>query len=659
MNSSKIVLNTSASFSSLRIENPKKAGPLTKESESNLKLFISNIPLINQLFTIQTMVGEGTFSKVYKAKHNQSQVDFALKCVIPTIKPSRIIPELRYLRDMGGDSNIIEIKTCLFESGYTIIVMPFFQHDRFSEYIKDMDLDEIKEYMRNLLIALKKVHSNNVIHRDIKPNNFLYNRSERKFALVDFGLAQYEADVLKASKAINRIHSTTHHHQLNNSKKHHHHKNNNVNKTIEQNHLNSLNSIKETNNLIGAAGLRTVQTANSLFKSKDKMICVRKRLLTFENDDENIFPHKIKRSKHDSPTKYRSSIFNTPSTPSTIMSSVAQSLTNSNKNAMQNMTNLQSTPTTLTTNNSNNLQPASLAPLSCFNINVVPNFNFDSISKPLTPDNSSIISIDPFKTPTKQQRSTTVLGQLQNSPNSIIPETPPKSSNRPDKKVSQLQSASLRLSKLLNSSSVTASTTTTTNTPVANATTTKSTITSKSHHKSSSNIASLSSSMSSVNLNCKCFGLDQICKICTKRNECMAPRAGTPGFRAPEVLLKHLCQTSAIDIWSVGVIFASLLTKKFPFFRNTDDMTSLAEIISIFGSERVEKAAQAIGKQLTSSEKNVPPVDLKETLTKLRGDQMQIDDSAFDLLDKLLDPNPLTRIKASDALDHSFLKRNS
>lgn len=92
---------------------------------------------------------------------------------------------------MGGDSNIIEIKTCLFASGYTIIVMPFFQHDRFSEYIKDMNLNEIKDYMKNLLVALRKVHSFGVIHRDIKPNNFLYNRIERKYALVDFGLGKH------------------------------------------------------------------------------------------------------------------------------------------------------------------------------------------------------------------------------------------------------------------------------------------------------------------------------------------------------------------------------------------------------------------------------------------------------------------------------------
>ena len=84
-------------------------------------------------------------------------------------------------------------------------------------------------------------------------------------------------------------------------------------------------------------------------------------------------------------------------------------------------------------------------------------------------------------------------------------------------------------------------------------------------------------------------------------------------------------------------------------------MTALAEIISIFGTERVQKAAQSIGKHLTFNEKIIEPVNLKETLLKLRGDQMAIDDSAFDLLDKLLDPNPMTRITAVDALNHPFL----
>lgn len=43
---------------------------------------------------------------------------------------------------------------------------------------------------------------------------------------------------------------------------------------------------------------------------------------------------------------------------------------------------------------------------------------------------------------------------------------------------------------------------------------------------------------------CYCFGKPQFCSICLARPQQTAPRAGTPGFRAPEVLLKYPSQTS-------------------------------------------------------------------------------------------------------------------
>lgn len=45
-----------------------------------------------------------------------------------------------------------------------------------------------------------------------------------------------------------------------------------------------------------------------------------------------------------------------------------------------------------------------------------------------------------------------------------------------------------------------------------------------------------------------------------------AQRAGTRGFRAPEVLLKVFKQDFAIDIWSAGVILLTLLTRRYSLF---------------------------------------------------------------------------------------------
>lgn len=75
-----------------------------------------------------------------------------------------------------------------------------------------------------------------------------------------------------------------------------------------------------------------------------------------------------------------------------------------------------------------------------------------------------------------------------------------------------------------------------------------------------------------------------------------APRAGTPGFRSPEVLLKCPNQTTAVDIWSGGIIMLCLLSGRYPFFRAYDDMTALAQIISVIGSSECIKSASDIGK---------------------------------------------------------------
>ena len=55
-----------------------------------------------------------------------------------------------------------------------------------------------------------------------------------------------------------------------------------------------------------------------------------------------------------------------------------------------------------------------------------------------------------------------------------------------------------------------------------------------------------------IQVQCCCVGTPKVCTECLSMQHMHAPRAGTPGFRPPEVLLEHPNQTAAIDIWAVG-----------------------------------------------------------------------------------------------------------
>ena len=111
---------------------------------------------------------------------------------------------------------------------------------------------------------------------------------------------------------------------------------------------------------------------------------------------------------------------------------------------------------------------------------------------------------------------------------------------------------------------------------------------------------------SRLQIPCSCTGKPKVCSGCHSLPQMHAPRAGTPGFRPPEVLLKHPNQTTAIDIWAVGVIMISILSRSYPFFRAPDDMTALAELTVVFGTQRVKELAKKFGRSLLTSAYSEP-----------------------------------------------------
>ncbi|EJU06597.1 kinase-like protein [Dacryopinax primogenitus] len=150
-----------------------------------------------------------------------------------------------------------------------------------------------------------------------------------------------------------------------------------------------------------------------------------------------------------------------------------------------------------------------------------------------------------------------------------------------------------------------------------------------------------------------------------ERPSVRANRAGTRGFRAPEVLLKCPDQTlSAIDVWSAGVILLSFLTGKFPVFNSNDDVEALMEIAAIYGAESMAKCAFLHNRTFLT---NVPSADhsgtsLSELVRKLNPSLFITPDvdqtllaGALDLLPRLLHLDCTHRITSANALEHSFL----
>ena len=74
----------------------------------NIAKVFANLP-ISRDYSLSHQIGKGTFSNVYLAEDSQKQTQLALKHLVPTSKPSRILMEAKCMKIAGGHPNVIQL----------------------------------------------------------------------------------------------------------------------------------------------------------------------------------------------------------------------------------------------------------------------------------------------------------------------------------------------------------------------------------------------------------------------------------------------------------------------------------------------------------------------------------------------------------------------
>lgn len=124
----------------------------------------------------------------------------------------------------------------------------------------------------------------------------------------------------------------------------------------------------------------------------------------------------------------------------------------------------------------------------------------------------------------------------------------------------------------------------------------------------------------------------------------------TRWYRAPEIMLAFRGYTRAIDVWSIGCIFAELMLGR-PLFKGKDYVDQLNKILDVLGTPE-EDVINRIGSDKAQLYIRSLPAKKPVPLWKLLP---TADVQALDLLQKMLSFDPSTRISVTDALAHPWL----
>lgn len=141
------------------------------------------------------IIGEGTYGSVICATHKASGRQVAIKkvrmCNGKEGINMSVLRELKALKALQSP-HVVELLDVFTTKNSLVLVFEYLDwslEDVVRDKATPLSAADVKSYMQMLLQALAFVHEQQVVHRDVKPDNMLIG-SNMVMKLADFGLAR-------------------------------------------------------------------------------------------------------------------------------------------------------------------------------------------------------------------------------------------------------------------------------------------------------------------------------------------------------------------------------------------------------------------------------------------------------------------------------------
>jgi serine/threonine protein kinase len=148
--------------------------------------------MINNKYTLLDKIGEGSFGSIYKAQNCRTREEVAIK-IEPIEKGANLLKnESIVYQYLLGTPGIPQVKWYGKDEINYYMVIPLLGKS-LNQLFYEKQLFSLKLVLQigiQLLKLLQSIHKKGLVHRDIKPDNFLLGCNSTQLFLIDFGLCK-------------------------------------------------------------------------------------------------------------------------------------------------------------------------------------------------------------------------------------------------------------------------------------------------------------------------------------------------------------------------------------------------------------------------------------------------------------------------------------
>lgn len=164
----------------------------THQKNFDLRDLKPTMPITHEL-VLGEELGKGGFGRVFKAKHIYMGKWYAAKLFDKSSTAQEIINEYEALKDLNHNNIVKFVYNGLSDQGLFYTLMELLDGENLSDYTNTkgdlrLPIDEIYKMAIQLLDALVYMQDKGIYHRDIKPNNIVWDKRQR-YVLIDFNIS--------------------------------------------------------------------------------------------------------------------------------------------------------------------------------------------------------------------------------------------------------------------------------------------------------------------------------------------------------------------------------------------------------------------------------------------------------------------------------------